>query len=725
VSTRPCPRCAHALADQARFCGQCGLTLAPETTAADEAAAPRARTMLGATMLDPSPLGAQPDAQAQARAQALADLGKTMADPDAELRAREIRDAVLAATETQKPLPEPAKPSFGKTVLIGSVAAPEPAPPTRPAPIAPIAPIAPTAPDQSPLSRSVLAPGSWAPPPPPPSVEVAPVVPVAPQPIAERPAARTVLGMPATELPRPAGATPQPAQAIPQQQAMAPAHKTMLGVAIPGIAPTGASVQPVASSPAAHGPMQLPSRQGTMMGVAVPGIAPTHAADARQAAHPQQQAPAREPPPRIVPAPPPLVVEPIPQTPRIGGPRGGVPAVAVVGILIALVLVLGGVGAYVALRGAGPLTARPQLDETGKESLQIGCPSCPDGTLVSLGASSVTVKAANALLPLPAPLSIGENDLVVHLDRPGAGRDEDVKIHVPVSYRVRADMTTLTARPPAITVRVEAQAGSIVEVDGKPLALDAAGRASYTLELSKETEGPSDDQQTFDKKIPFSITPKDGAPEKGELGARAAIVPLHLDAPGLMLVTEKSTAPVSGQTRPNATLTVDGQAAPVDDKGRFGVRIELAAVGEKVVEIVASAPPLAPRIVRAKVFRAASLEAFAKDLASEMPLAFDVFGADPASKAGQKAVVEGEVVEARVASGHSMLLVEERKACAKATTCLVRVDHGEELKVARGDSVRVYGTLVGGVASGGKSVPDVDASLVIVLPAQPGMRGTR
>src|SRR5439155_16957500 len=149
--------------------------------------------------------------------------------------------------------------------------------------------------------------------------------------------------------------------------------------------------------------------------------------------------------------------------------KRGVPVVLVILIVFVITALLGGAGAYVALRTGGPLTAQPQLDETGKESLKLGCPSCPDGTHVVLGASSATVQDGNAVLPLPVPLSIGENDLVVKLDRPGARRDEEVKIHVPVAYRVRADLTTLSARPPVITVRVEATPGSEVKVDDKPL----------------------------------------------------------------------------------------------------------------------------------------------------------------------------------------------------------------------------------------------------------------
>jgi len=499
---------------------------------------------------------------------------------------------------------------------------------------------------------------------------------------------------------------------------MAPAQKTMLGVAIPGIAPTHDAHRGDAPQGAVD-PRNLPSKQGTMLGVAIPGIAPTH--DARRGEAPripsQVQhtalgiaAPTLMP---VVPAPAPLQDEPLPEAPQVAK-KSGVPAVAVVVVLIVLVLAVGGVGAFLALRGSAPLTAAPQLDETGRESLKIGCPTCPDGTVVALGASSATVTASAALLPLPAPLSIGDNDLVVKIDRPAAGRDEDVQIHVPVAYRVRADLATLTARPPAITVRVEATSGSDVKIEDKPVTLDATGRGSYAIDLSKETEGTGE-AKTFERKIPFSITPKDGKPETGTLTARTSIVPLALDAPGVRLFTDKATAAVIGQTRPGGTLTVDGAAAPVDAQGKFGVRIELPAPGEKTYEVVASGPSLAPRIVKTTIVRVASLDAAAKTLDGESPVGFAAIGAEPASKVGQNAVVEGEVVEARASAGHTVLLVEDKKTCPKDASCLVRVEHGEEDKLARGDKVKVYGRVVGAVTASGKTVPDIDAALVLPL----------
>ncbi len=694
MSTRPCPNCGQLVAEQARFCGQCGTTLAAPAPAPAAAPAPSPAANLGKTLLDSSPFGA-------AEKPAAKTLMQTMNDPHAQERARAMLDDALGketdphASDTAK---KPAV-SLAKTMMLGGEAPPAPAP----------------TPEASPLSKSVLAPASV---PPPPQAQAQA------QPTGAANENRTMLGMPARDLPAPPSAQPAaPAGAA----GLPPAMKTMLGVAMPGIAPThdprgtGAAGAMGATAPLGAEAPNVNRPQGTLLGVAIPGIAPTHGAGA--GAPPPAAGVLRTnvgfpaapmPPPPIVPPPAPLVDEPLPQAPRLPSKRG-VPAVAVVLIVIALVALAGGAAAFFVLRSGAPLAASPQLDETGRESLKITCESCPDGTTVALGASSAQIAGKAAVLPLPAPLMIGDNDLDVTIDRPGAGRDETVKVHVPVAYRVRADMATLAAKPPAITVRVETTPGSEVTVDGKPVTLDATGRGAYPIDLASDVEGTSDESKTIEKQIAFTITPKGGKAESGSLTARAAIVPLHLDAPGAVLYTDRPTAAVSGQTKTGGTLAIDGQVAPVDAQGRFGVRVELKAPGEKALEIVASAPPLAPRIVHAKVVRVTSLEDAAKELESKGPLAFDAFASDPASKVGQAVAIDGEVVETRAQQGYTVMLVDAKKGCAAGKgACLVRVVHGEELKAARGDSVRAYGAVEGAVTSGGRSVPDVEASLVIV-----------
>jgi hypothetical protein len=527
--------------------------------------------------------------------------------------------------------------------------------------------------------------------------------------LAAAPDKQTILGMPATGLPAP----PEPAPPAP---AFAPAMKTMLGVAMPGIAPMHAPTP--APAPARVQPSVPAQTMSTLLGVAAPGVAPTQpdkpARDRGPSTPRMPTAPLPAAP--ILPPPPPLVVEPLPAPPSSRAVKSGVPAIALVAIVFVVVAVIGVGAALLVLRQGAALAAQPQLDENGKESLKIRCDSCPDGTTITLGASFAKVAANACVLPLPAPLSVGDNDLDMKIERPAPGRTETVKVHVPVAYRVKADLSTLTAVPPTVTVRVEAGPGAEVTVDGKPVSLDATGKASPTIDVTKDVEGPSDEAKTIDLKIPFSVKAKGAAAaESGQLAVRAGVAPLHLDAPGRDLFTTAPSVAIVGQAKPGATLSVDGQGAAVDAQGHFGVRMDIA-LGERTLAIVTAAPPLAPRTVHAKVTRVTRLDDAAKTLDGRGPLAFDAFRADPTGSVGKLVVVDGEVVEARGGKGHTVFLVDEKKACSGATSCLVRIVQGEEIAAARGDAIRAYGTLVGTVTSGDRSVPDVEGSLVVTTP---------
>lgn len=542
-----------------------------------------------------------------------------------------------------------------------------------------------------------------------------------------------MLGMPARDLPGATapnappiapepGAPSPPPQASPAQGGLA---KTMLGVAIPGIAPLHEPARPAPSSleapPAAPSPAPaaLQSKHRTMLGVASPELLPPHL---------RQGGPAPgEHGPSVLPAPAPLIFAPLPEPPRLPAKRG-ISALAVVGIVIAVVAIVGAVGAYVVMQSKGPLEVAHKLDDAGRETLQIRCPSCPDDTTITLGAEIGKVAGGTAVLRLPAPLSVGDNELPLLIDRPGTGRDEEVHVRVPVAYRVSLDPPSLDARPAAFVVRVEATPGSRATVDGEDVPLDASGRGQLAVALGEIAEGPRDEGVPFERALPFSIVTAGGKTETGKVTARAIVVPLRIDAPGGLLFTDKATAAIAGQTQKNGGVTIDGQGVPVDADGRFGMRVELPAAGEKTLAIVAAAPPLAPRTVRARVVRVASIAAARKELDAAPALGFDDVAPDPKAKIGANVIVEGAVVDVRASASHSVLLIDDRRACkARAAApkseeplCLVRVMHGEEVRVARGASVRAYGTVVGSVSANGGVVPDVSASLVVPVQGASG-----
>lgn len=154
----------------------------------------------------------------------------------------------------------------------------------------------------------------------PPPAAAAPAPPP-PAPAAEAPhvSARsmgTMIGMPAADL----GVAPAAAAAPPplgNDAAMPPDEKrTLLGVAIPGVAPTQSSPPP-ADPRDPHGQLR------TMLGVAIPGVAPTHSNNPPMAPVSARPKPMAALPP-IVPAPPPLQLEAVP-APMQHAPKKGFP----------------------------------------------------------------------------------------------------------------------------------------------------------------------------------------------------------------------------------------------------------------------------------------------------------------------------------------------------------------------------------------------------------------
>ena len=80
---------------------------------------------------------------------------------------------------------------------------------------------------------------------------------------------------------------------------------------------------------------------------------------------------------------------------------------------------------------------------------------------------------------------------------------------------------------------------------------------------------------------------------------------------------------------------------------------------------------------------------------------------------GKSIVVDGEVIEPRAAGHRTLLLVDDRRGCAKGP-CLTRVVVGQELSIGRGERLRAYGRVARAFATpSGQTVPEVEADFVI------------
>ena len=525
---------------------------------------------------------------------------------------------------------------------------------------------------------------------------------------------RTIVGLPsltggtppapptATVAAAPSTATASAAAPAPPPTAQALRSKTMLGVAMPGIAPLRAGV-----------PTAEPSPTPTPTPALVPTPSPATASIRPPA--PQSFGETVPIPAFFVPPPAPLEDAPAPSRP-LSPRRRGAP-LAVAALLAGAVALVGGAAIALLWRSAPPLGAQPRITPDGRDVLHLTCEprSCQDGTIVSVGSIKATFTAGETDLPLAAPLHVGDNNLSLAIDRPGMGRDETVKLVVPVAYRVRADVSTMETSHPSITVRVEAPVDTEVRVDDKPVQLDASGMGTYLLDESAVTQGPADESRVVAIEVPYVVVPKGRSAEKGTVSARIAVAPLRVDAPSATSVIDDDKVLVAGRAAKGASVTVDGSSVGVSPDGAFESTVPVGALGERVIEVRAGTAALAPRTVRVTVRRVTSLAAAAKAFEEQQqPVGYDAAMRDiSAAKTGGPIVVEGEVVEARASGHRTLVLVDDRRGCAKGP-CITRVVVGRDLTVGHGDSIRAYGRVARAFRMPtAQTVPEVEAEFVV------------
>jgi hypothetical protein len=120
-----------------------------------------------------------------------------------------------------------------------------------------------------------------------------------------------------------------------------------------------------------------------------------------------------------------------------------------------------------------------------------------------------------------------------------------------------------------------------------------------------------------------------------------------------------------------------------------------------------------PRTVHAVITRVANLADAAKQFEQQHPLGYDTAMSDIAGKTGQPIVVTGEVLETRSSGHRTLLLVDDKRGCAKGP-CLSRVIVGRDMPLAHSDVVSAYGQVARAYsAPNGQTVPEVEAQFVV------------
>jgi hypothetical protein len=218
----------------------------------------------------------------------------------------------------------------------------------------------------------------------------------------------------------------------------------------------------------------------------------------------------------------------------------------------------------------------------------------------------------------------------------------------------------------------------------------------------------------LERKIPYVVTPPNGAPANGDVSVRIGVTPLVLQAPGPSIVIEGATFVLAGHTGKDATVSVEGRPITVDGTGAFAQMMSVSSLGETNIMVRADAKDQAPRLVPVRVRRVQSLAAEAAARRANATSDYSAVARDPDAQHGLAVALDGSVVEARVDAFTTVLLLDVKSGCA-AAPCLARVSLGEKTPFKEGTAVSVFGSVTGAVEGPhqGTRIPAIFADFVL------------
>jgi hypothetical protein len=451
-----------------------------------------------------------------------------------------------------------------------------------------------------------------------------------------------------------------------------------------------------------------------VLGVARPGIAPLNPGQAKPAPVAAAPPPVAAPLPAAwQPVPAPISTSgPGPASPRRPEPRR-ISVAATLALVGAGMLLVMAIVAFFMLRGHGSVTARARLDQHGAEVLELSCSECPDGTKTWIDSSPVAFRAGKASLQLQAPLKVGENPIVLVLERPGRSREE-IALSLPIEFRVRGSTEELAQETPKVSVLASVRAGTKLEVDGKPVTPDAGGSVRFDYEVTTELSGPDASVKTLERTVPYKASSESGPAESGQVEIRIGITPLIVDAPGASIVVGETQIVIAGRTAPGSVLKIGAQTITLDPEGRF-VSKQSLALGENSFTVRSTLKDHAPRLVKVAVRRSDNLERDAALARSMVQTSYPETLRLGEGAVGRSLALEGQLFDERHDGYTSVLLVDVKNGCKKPP-CLAKVLYGIQTELAKGRGVKAFGKVVRFVdgARAGERIPEVRADLVIV-----------
>jgi hypothetical protein len=313
---------------------------------------------------------------------------------------------------------------------------------------------------------------------------------------------------------------------------------------------------------------------------------------------------------------------------------------------------------------------------------------------------------------LQAPLKVGENPIVLVLERPGRSREE-IALSIPIEFRVRGSTDELAQDTPKVAILASALQGTQLEVDGKPVQGDANGTARFEYDVSADVTGPEAAVKILERVIPYKATPPSGGTQKGQVEIRIGITPLVVDAPGASIVVGTKDIVIAGRTAPGATLKVAGRDVTLDPEGRFVSKQALTS-GDNTFLVRSTLKDHAPRLVNVAVRRSDNLQREAALARTTTQSSYaDVLSTGDAA-AGRGVALEGQLFDLRHDGYSSVLLVDVRGGC-KRPPCLAKVIYGVETQLEKGRAVTAFGKVVRFVDGprSGQRIPEIRAELVV------------
>jgi len=367
------------------------------------------------------------------------------------------------------------------------------------------------------------------------------------------------------------------------------------------------------------------------------------------------------------------------------------PRAALGWVLLGLALPVALILLYLWLGSAGEADVHAHIIKDAQgEALEFEVPGAAVGTRVRFGSQEQTLANGRARFPLASDsLRVGENIVLADVVDP-KGSASSQRIVLEVAHRLWVDTSNLRSLHPSIDLKVSAQPGTHVNVDGVDLPLDKQGHAtkSYPLEtLGQPKSGMI--EQTVHYRV---VSPK-GETTVDELRTRIPVSTIQIDRPGPDLVTDDAIVEIAGAVGKDTEVSIDGKFVRVQD-GRFLHKYVLSSPGVFKPRVTASAPGKAPTTVTLNIQRVRDLDQAAREFKYDKSLIFAKIASNPTAYRGQAVALEGRVYALDSRGGTSVLQMLVRP-CPASQRCSVWVVDPQAHDVAVDSWVRVLGVIDG------------------------------